>query len=75
MEKDYALKNLTKPYIFTSRDKFPEKFKYIYPKSPKKWTEALNEQYHYLGLSAGHELQKQICTLFLRIDSDERLTP
>lgn len=62
-------------FIYFIGDKFPKKFKYICPKSPEKWTEALNEQYHYLGLSAGHELQKQICTLFLRIDSDERLTP
>ncbi len=58
--------------IYFIGDKFPAKFKYVCPRSADEWTEALSEQYDYLGLSTGHRLQKQIKTLFLRVDSEKK---
>ena len=57
--------------IYFIGDEFP-KSKFVCPQSKEEWTEALKKQDDYLGLSAGHRLQKQICKVFLHIDRDER---
>ena len=57
--------------IYFIGDKFPNS-KCVCPKSQEEWIDALKKQDDYLGLSAGHRLQKQICKVFLHIDRDER---
>lgn len=56
--------------IYFIGDKFPDNHKYVCPQSKNEWTEVLKKKDDYLGLSAGHKLQKQISKVFLPVDSD-----